>query len=876
MSYHPQDGYVDWQDAYTGPKTEGKGGIFGVVNDQFGNPVPGAQITVTGSEGSQQVTANGDGVYGVGVVTPGSGYTITISSPGYDIGTLTGIYVFNGYATNKLPVLHRQDNGKILVGTIIDTSSGNPVNGATVTVTNGTETKTGTTGSDGNYTVTELPPDTTWELRISKEGYHTTKKSGVETKEWETVTENLRLVPKTPGKGAVIGKATWYPNGSLNCGATVTVYKYCSQYGLLRDPVSTTRTDVFTGEYSFEGLAPGTYWVALEDGNYQHVYVQECHAEVVELMQPEKPLVGEGAILGGVTDANTGKVVPGATVTVNNGETTKTATTDAGGKYIVTGLPPDKVWGIQVSREGYHTTEKSGTETSQGKTTTENQRLVPKTLGMGAVAGSVVDENGNPLAGIKVKLLMYALGEIGLVAEFTTNANGEFTMPGLAVSVYFLEIEGDRSYFTVRSPGLWIRDCHTSLYTFTILPIGPSGTGALTGKVVDASTGKSVTGATITATQGSGTGASKMSVAAFTTITGDGGNYSFVDLPSGYLYTLAISGNGVYTATLGDVDVRDGEATVRKLYTSALESAGTGAIGGRVFDWRTNGGISGAEVTVTPGNLSAQTNLDGLWTVTGLSPGTYAVNITALGYAEKTLPGVEAAAGEMNALGVAMGEPDAILPPTNVAVTDAPDDQGYSLKISWKLSVSDSIVTEYRVYRSRIATVTEPAIDLSTLTTLTALLAAEEGSTIFIGSVPGGTAAFTDPFVPVRGATYYYWVQAVSVSGFSAKVAATAAPVSVEDKTPSAFQVSGFYPNPFNPSTAIRFTVPEECRVTLEMYDVLGRKVATLANGGHSAGTHSVVWDGRDDKGSMAGSGVYLYRLRAGAHTAGGKVMFLR
>ncbi len=70
------------------------------------------------------------------------------------------------------------------------------------------------------------------------------------------------------------------------------------------------------------------------------------------------------------------------------------------------------------------------------------------------------------------------------------------------------------------------------------------------------------------------------------------------------------------------------------------------------------------------------------------------------------------------------------------------------------------------------------------------------------------------------------------------------------------------HPNPFNPRTDIRFATAREGRVTLALYDVKGRLVRTLASGRFPAGQHVVTWDGRDDRGADAPSGVYLARLR--------------
>ena len=73
-------------------------------------------------------------------------------------------------------------------------------------------------------------------------------------------------------------------------------------------------------------------------------------------------------------------------------------------------------------------------------------------------------------------------------------------------------------------------------------------------------------------------------------------------------------------------------------------------------------------------------------------------------------------------------------------------------------------------------------------------------------------------------------------------------------------------PNPFNPTTTIRFTVPQSGNVNMAIYDASGRHVRTLIDGHVDAGYHEAVWDGADALGRHASSGVYLYRLTTGAH----------
>ena len=86
--------------------------------------------------------------------------------------------------------------------------------------------------------------------------------------------------------------------------------------------------------------------------------------------------------------------------------------------------------------------------------------------------------------------------------------------------------------------------------------------------------------------------------------------------------------------------------------------------------------------------------------------------------------------------------------------------------------------------------------------------------------------------------------------------------LSEEKKLPQAHALHQNYPNPFNPSTTISFTVATRGPVELSVFDLLGRRVRILSEGPRSAGQHTVVWDGTDEKERAVGSGIYVYRLR--------------
>ena len=79
------------------------------------------------------------------------------------------------------------------------------------------------------------------------------------------------------------------------------------------------------------------------------------------------------------------------------------------------------------------------------------------------------------------------------------------------------------------------------------------------------------------------------------------------------------------------------------------------------------------------------------------------------------------------------------------------------------------------------------------------------------------------------------------------------------------------YPNPFNPSTTIRYELPKSSEVRLGVYDMLGREVAVLVNAMLDAGVHEATFDGS----GLAG-GAYVYRLRAGAFVQSKTLMILK
>jgi hypothetical protein len=141
---------------------------------------------------------------------------------------------------------------------------------------------------------------------------------------------------------------------------------------------------------------------------------------------------------------------------------------------------------------------------------------------------------------------------------------------------------------------------------------------------------------------------------------------------------------------------------------------------------------------------------------------------------------------------------------------------------------------------------------------------------------PSGTAAFQTPWISVAKACWTLEVLDLTSEGFvydrKSNVAVSHTTGEACGRRPG---VKGPYvnavprleaikPNPFNPATTIVFSLPEAATVQLDVYDVAGRLVRTLLNAPRAAGTHEVLWTGRDDHDRAAASGVYVAVLRVG------------
>jgi len=100
--------------------------------------------------------------------------------------------------------------------------------------------------------------------------------------------------------------------------------------------------------------------------------------------------------------------------------------------------------------------------------------------------------------------------------------------------------------------------------------------------------------------------------------------------------------------------------------------------------------------------------------------------------------------------------------------------------------------------------------------------------------------------------------------------------VSDTPTSPNSFQLAQNYPNPFNGETSVEIYLPADAEVRVEVFNILGQKVATLADEFLTAGVHHFDWNGRSDSGSELASGVYFFRLSDGKTSTTRKSLYLK
>jgi len=154
-------------------------------------------------------------------------------------------------------------------------------------------------------------------------------------------------------------------------------------------------------------------------------------------------------------------------------------------------------------------------------------------------------------------------------------------------------------------------------------------------------------------------------------------------------------------------------------------------------------------------------------------------------------------------------------------------------------------------------------------------------------------AIFLDPgFTVEKGGIFYAYIDP-SLGGGIAKIVSSArhyffenadnVKSNNEDSTgtfseviPTEYTLSKNYPNPFNPTTTFKYGLKEEIKVTIKIYNILGKEIITLVNETLPAGYKSIIWNGTDNFGNPVPSGIYICKMIAGDFTKSQKMVFMK
>ena len=129
--------------------------------------------------------------------------------------------------------------------------------------------------------------------------------------------------------------------------------------------------------------------------------------------------------------------------------------------------------------------------------------------------------------------------------------------------------------------------------------------------------------------------------------------------------------------------------------------------------------------------------------------------------------------------------------------------------------------------------------------------------------------------------TYYYWLQSCDLDGsnqYHGSICVTTGNGQTIQNPliPITTKLKNAYPNPFNPSTSISFDIADPSDVKIEIFNTKGQKVRDLLSGYCNVGSHSIVWNGKDNNGIHCGTGIYFYKMQAGKFVQVNKMMMMK
>jgi hypothetical protein len=464
---------------------------------------------------------------------------------------------FQFYTVNATKSTTLFDSGSIpcrgygtLAGTVMDSVTGKPVAGATVSYAGATTL----TNSSGAYSLLKAPLGT-YDLTTSASGYSVQTQS-VTVKPAATTTQGFNVAPLA---GSLSGTVTDSGTGSPLAGATVSY------------PGGQVTTDS-AGAFSLASVTEGAYDVtAAASGHASQTVNVVVGPGQASTQNFSLAAVGAGTVSGQVVDAVTASPVAGATVSNTGGSTI----TDSGGLYVLTNLPDGNTT-VTASRTGY--TSQSGVVViTAGSPTQQDFALAPMP---GSISGVITDSaNGRVVAGATVT---FSGGTT------TSDPSGVYSFTGVTEASY--TVSASATGYNSGSQSVSVGPGGNAIANFALLPLP----GTVSGTVVDVATSTPISPAIVSYPGGSAS-------------TDSSGRYSIASVQEGtYTFTVSAAGYSPQTQT---VTVGPGGAVslnvslVRRLFGDGFES-------GSMSLWANNG-LAVQSSTVHTGTYAAEASSTG-------------------------------------------------------------------------------------------------------------------------------------------------------------------------------------------------------------------------------------------------------------------------
>ena len=954
---------------------EGTGIVSGTVFDEnSGEPVSGAYVTVQLIDNpffSASVSTNDDGSYSIPSLRPGDYYVYT-----YAEGFFPQWYEGVTSPREATPVAVQNDNetasidfklsrGGTISGRVLD-ADGSPIVGAIIEAYPafnedepypdlGYSYGWAESDEDGNYLVSGL---ITGEYIVTAHIYSRT----FTLVQWydnansfdEATPVPVTLGEDTPGidfnmdinsdVGSLSGQIT--NADGLPIGQAIVRLESESQSNFFYNGFAYPDS---SGYYELEGIPTGRYRVVLEywtDWYYNTIWYDNApsaeEATPIEILADQRVEginfsipSSDGVITGTVTDA-TGQPVPNAYIQLSTspyGYPVEDifgwayAVTDENGAYNIENLIDGEYrasvffcyfWECieQWWPEGDNPDEATPIIVADGQSTPPTVDFtLPLELGSGEISGTVVNEDGEPLAGAQVSIMPYeSITPGGNPDVWTTNmytfadsaGNYSFTSVPAGTFIAFASYWGEGAYAEE-----WYDNADTAPDATPInvennsvieninfsLGVRPLY-GAVGGQVL-MEDGTPISRAYVKVNAHYGIDSLGVEpapindiafVALWYAITNDDGTFFIEGLPAG-TYSLDVYAQGaseVLNASGSNIfEIYGGERTyVEQLMR--LQEEGPATLSGLVFGEQ--GDVPGISVVIAspvtdgPGDpyFTAIPDEGGYYRFEGLPEGDYFVQAMApyylTEYYENTIEPENASILQLTEERPQEGI-DFSLEPVYYLAVDG-DERGF-------------LDTQSSTVQGRVTDADGEPLALATVYLLT-----EDGTAIGSSETLGdGSYTLTD--VP-PGSKYRLKATAIGYKSlynhseedlpdapalamnngsYSFDFMLYPAPVSTnnegESPLPGAFAIQGNFPNPFTSRTAISLSLPQAAHVTVSIYDALGREVDQLVDGRLTAGSHQIDWDVSSMPYSLP-SGLYFYRVTDGQHSETGKMMLLK